>query len=81
MTVKIKLFALARQLAETGELSLELPEGATVDEVRSALVGRVPGLAPLASHLFIAVNGELAGNGTPVGADSEVACFPPVSGG
>jgi molybdopterin converting factor small subunit len=81
MTVKVKLFALARQLADAGELTVELPDGGTVADLRSALVSKVPGLTPLASHLFIAVDGELAHNEARVTPQSELACFPPVSGG
>lgn len=81
MKVNVKLFALARQLAETGELALDLPEHATAGDVRAALIARVPSLAPLGPHLFISVDGELAANGSPVRPDSELACFPPVSGG
>lgn len=81
MKVNVKLFAAARQFAGADEISLEVDAGATVADLRKALVTAIPELEPLAAQMRYAVNSEYA-NGDRALADSdEVACIPPVSGG
>ena len=81
MKLSVKLFARAKDLAGAGQVVLELPESATVADVRRALTSAHPALAPLASSLLIAVGTDYAGDQQAIPADSDVACFPPVSGG
>lgn len=79
--VRIRLFAVQRELAGARELTLALPAGSTVDDAWRALVARHPVLAPGRSSVRFAVNGEYAGPDAPLAADDEVAIIPPVSGG
>jgi molybdopterin converting factor subunit 1 len=81
MTVRVKLFAVARQLAGAPTVELQVAETVTVGDVRRALVERVPALAALAAHLAFAVNAEYAPDSAAVPPNAEVACIPPVSGG
>jgi len=81
MTITVKLFALARDLAGVGEVSLELPPACRVGDLKRQLSSRFPGLSPLASRLLVAVGNDYAGDDTLLEAGKEVACFPPVSGG
>ena len=81
MNLAVKLFARAKDLAGAGQVTLELPEPATVADVRAALTRVYPALGPLASSLLIAVGTDYANDQQPVTAHSELACFPPVSGG
>ncbi|MBX7073309.1 MAG: MoaD/ThiS family protein [Pirellulales bacterium] len=81
MIVHVKLFAVARQLAGSDLLPLEVPAAATVADVRAALAQAVPPLASLLGNMFIAVNADYARDDCPVGPDSDIACIPPVSGG
>jgi molybdopterin converting factor subunit 1 len=81
LTVQLRLFAVAKDLVGQEWLELELPEGATVRDLRQALVGAVPAIARLAPHLMFAINTQYAGDTTPITAGAEVACIPPVSGG
>ena len=81
MKVHVRLFALARQRAGRPEVVIELPEPATVADLKRLLTETLPELAPLASSLMIAVDSEYAGDDQVVGAGSEVAVIPPVSGG
>ncbi len=60
------------------------PEVGTVAELLDWLKTRGPGYAEALediSALRVAVNQEYARPGDPVGADDEVALFPPVTGG
>ena len=47
MTTRVRLFARARDLAGAEALSVELPPGATVADLRRKLAGAVPALAGL----------------------------------
>tara|TARA_B100000029_G_scaffold161389_3_gene157355 strand:- start:508 stop:753 length:246 start_codon:yes stop_codon:yes gene_type:complete len=77
----VQLFARARDLAESPQVTIDLDEPASVSDVRTALASAVPELAPLADRLLIAVGTDYADDGTPVTHSDLVACFPPVSGG
>ena len=81
MKVHVRLFALARQRAGRPEVVVELPEPATVADLKRSLVEALPELAPLASSLMIAVDSEYAGDDQVVAPGSEIAVIPPVSGG
>ncbi len=81
MIVRIRLFARARDLAGTDTLTVELPVGATVQQLRRRLAEASPALANLLPRCALAVNDEFADNDLTVPADAEVALLPPVSGG
>jgi molybdopterin converting factor subunit 1 len=81
MTVRVRLFARARDLAAADAVSVDLPAGATVAELRRRLGDTQPALGPLLAKSAVAVNEEFAGDDTVVPAGAEVALLPPVSGG
>lgn len=81
MQVNVKLFAVAKQRAGAGQVTVELPEVATVADLKRALVETFPALAPLVPNLMIAVDAEYAGDDRQITPGSEVAAIPPVSGG
>jgi MoaE-MoaD fusion protein len=79
--VRVRLFAVQRELAGTREVALELADGADVEAVWAALAERFPVLAPGRSSMRFARNGEYADPTTAVHDGDEVAMIPPVSGG
>jgi len=81
MILSIKLFAVAKQAAGRDIVSLELPEPATVADLRVALVAAIPALAPAVRHLKFAVDAEYAADDRALTSTDEIACIPPVSGG
>lgn len=81
MRIEVRLFARARDLAGSATISLELPQQATVGDLRTALLRDRPALKPLAPHLFVAVGTDYAPDSLVLAPGAEVACFPPVSGG
>ncbi len=78
---RVRLFAAARALAGAGEISVELPPGATVADLRRALGLVEPRLAPLAAVAMIAVDEEYAPEGMSLTPPARLALIPPVSGG
>jgi molybdopterin synthase sulfur carrier subunit len=81
VNVRVRLFALARQLAHSDVIVLSLPESATVRDIRECLARTCPALAGLVPQMLIAIDSEYCDEATSVTAKSEVACIPPVSGG
>lgn len=81
MDISVQLFAVARDLAHCKSLTLSMPEGATVSQLREQLFVRFPELAPFAESLQVAVDQQYASDATLLAADQEVAIIPPVSGG
>ncbi|MDS0283376.1 ubiquitin-like small modifier protein 1 [Haloarcula onubensis] len=88
-----KLFAHLRDAAGGDSVSVDVDPDATVEEALAALVEAEPALraelfedGALADHIRLLVDGEDAfaareGLETEVRADTELALFPPVSGG
>jgi molybdopterin converting factor subunit 1 len=81
MIVRVKLFALAAQLAATDKIELSIETGQTVGDLRQVLAKKCPALVPLMPHLMFAINSDYAGDHTPIPEGTEIACIPPVSGG
>jgi molybdopterin synthase catalytic subunit/molybdopterin synthase sulfur carrier subunit len=81
MKVSVKLFAVAKQWAETDSVELDLPADARVADLRKSLVCCLPRLEQFGPHLRFAVNSEYANEETTIPASAEIACIPPVSGG
>ena len=81
ITVRVRLFAVQRELAGTRSVSIDLPDGADVEAVWSALVTSYPVLAPGRASLRFARNGDYADPSTILADGDEVAMIPPVSGG
>ncbi len=81
MTVRVRLFAVARELAGRDELTVELAGGHTVADVRRALAETAPALERVLGHSLVSVNAQYATDATPVDVHSDIALIPPVSGG
>jgi molybdopterin converting factor subunit 1 len=81
MRVRVKLFAVARQRAGRESVEVEIPAGATVRQLRGAMLEQVPALAEVIPHVRLAVNSQYAADGMMIPAGAEVAVIPPVSGG
>lgn len=81
MNVTVLLFAQARERAGTARLNLELPDGSRVADALAILERRLPALGALATHLAVAVNGQVSPPAAPIPPGAELALLPPVSGG
>jgi MoaE-MoaD fusion protein len=74
--IRVRLFAGLRERAGTGELELELPDGALVADALERMRELTDGLP-----VVMAVNHEYADPGAALESGDEVALIPPVSGG
>ena len=76
MQVTVRLFAMLRERAGASEMTLELPDGASVGDALAELHGLAQGLP-----LVMAVNREYADPARVLDPGDELALIPPVSGG
>jgi molybdopterin converting factor subunit 1 len=81
MKVRVKLFAVAKELAGSEEISVDLPTVAVVGDVRRAVVAAYPAIERILPHVVWAVDAEYADDTDTVNEHSDVALIPPVSGG
>jgi molybdopterin synthase catalytic subunit len=81
LRVRVRLFAIQRELAGTREVLLDLADGSTVGDAWDAVAARYPVLAPGRPSVRFARNGDYAEPATPLEDGDEVAFIPPVSGG
>jgi sulfur-carrier protein len=81
MKVEVRLFARARDAAGADRVTVHLPAEARVGDLRAALAAGYPELAPFAKNLLVAVGNDYAADQAVLSEHSEIACFPPVSGG
>ena len=79
--VRVRLFAIQRELVGAREVALELAPGATIEAAWAALVERHPVLAPGRPAVRFARNREYADAETALADGDELAVIPPVSGG
>ena len=81
MKVRVRLFAVAKQVAGRESVEIDLPEGASIAQLRDQLGARVPPLAGIVGQMMFAVDVQYANDQTPIPPGADVACIPPVSGG
>jgi molybdopterin converting factor small subunit len=81
MKVRVRLFAVAKQVAGRDSVELDLPEGATIAQLRDLLGNQVPSLSAIITQVMFAVGTQYANDRTRIPPGADVACIPPVSGG
>lgn len=81
MRINIRLFARLRDIAGTGEIARQVPDGATVRTAWDGLIREFPALDAYRDSISAAVNADYSRMDAPLGEGDEVAFLPPVSGG
>lgn len=81
MRVEVHCFAVLRQRLGSAVCHLELPDGATVADLKAGLQQSFPSIASLVPAVLVAVNDGYASDETLIPEGAEVALIPPVSGG
>ena len=80
MDIKLLAFGIAKEIVKQQDQGLEIPEGTTVQSLKSHLIQLYPDFSALAS-LKLAVNGAYVTDEFLISEGDEVAIIPPVSGG
>lgn len=79
--IKVLLFATLREYVGVNTLEMEVPIGTTVGELKAAMVKNYPRLARVQQTMMAAIDRVYASDEQVLPQDSEIAFFPPVSGG
>jgi len=79
--VKVRLFAGLREAVGARELTIELPEGASVAQLKAHFSSAYPAVAPMLERSVCAIDDEYVATDERVREGAEVAFIPPVSGG
>ena len=81
MIVHIRLFAAAKDAIDSDRISLEIADGATIDDLKRELSSKHPELAAITGHSLFAIDNEYVSGNHILNDQVTVACIPPVSGG
>jgi molybdopterin synthase catalytic subunit len=79
--VRLLFFASLKDIVGSRQLDLDVPSGATVNDLWDQLESRYPALQRYRPIVLTSVNEEYVDRSAPVADGDEVALFPPVSGG
>jgi molybdopterin converting factor subunit 1 len=79
--VKVLFFGRLKEIVGRSEESVDLAEGAPIEELFARYGARHPELARFRASLVASRNQEFAAWSTPLHSGDEVAFLPPVSGG
>lgn len=80
-TVHVLLFDVLRRSVGAGEVTVEVPDGATGADLLAALAAEHPSVADHRPVIRLAVNRRYAPAETVIAPGDEVALITPVSGG
>jgi molybdopterin synthase catalytic subunit len=80
-TVRVRLFAGLKETIGERSIRLELPDGATVGDLRTVMVREYPLVKAILPTTVCAVDEEYVGDDRVLTAADDVALIPPVSGG
>ena len=81
MKVRVKLFAAAKEFAGSDEVTVDVPNAATIADLRQAIVVAFPALQKIVPHSLWAIGSEYVPDQTTLNEHSDIALIPPVSGG
>ena len=81
MQVKLLFFASLKDIVGARQLDVEVPSGATINDLWDHLETKFPPLQRYRSIVLTSVNEEYVDRAATVADGDEIALFPPVSGG
>lgn len=79
--VRVRFFAVLRDLVASDGITIELPEGARAMDALDRLIEVHPSLGAWRTRVAMAVNQEYAAPDQALHDSDELALIPPVSGG
>ncbi len=79
--ITVTFFAALREIAGTPRITLEIPEGTTVGQLKQMLLERYPDLAPSFHNIVTSINDITAEDEETIPDRAHVALFHPIAGG
>ena len=81
MNVPVQFYAQLRDLAGISEVELEMPPGATVNELLESIYHRTPALRTHDKSILIGAGVEFVDRSYVIKAGETISIMPPVQGG
>lgn len=81
MQIRVRLFAILRDRAGMGEMTIQMAQGASVSSAITSIGEQTPAIRDLLSRAAFAVNREYVKADHVLKDGDELALIPPVSGG
>lgn len=81
MKISVLLFAHLKEMVGSDKVELELEEGSVGSDILDRLEELYPEIKKQRGFMMLSLNNEYMAKTDPVVAGSEIAVFPPVSGG
>ena len=81
MKVKVKCFAMCREITGSDEITLELPASASLAQFWDKMTASYPELEKYQTHSRVALNMEYVTTEASLKEGDELCIIPPVSGG
>ena len=81
MKSKIIFFAKLKDIVGKTEMEFDLREGSKVADLKSEVLQKFPNLQEYVDIMIVSINQNFAFDDDPIPENSEIALFPPVSGG
>jgi molybdopterin converting factor small subunit len=79
--LKVRLFAILRDVVGEGEITIALPSGVTVSYLETEILKKYPQLKSFSNKFVTSVNCKVTSGDTIITPTDEIALLPPVSGG
>jgi molybdopterin converting factor subunit 1 len=79
--IKVRLFAILREMVGETEITLTLPTGITVSYLNNEILKKYPQLKSFSNKFVTSVNCKVTSGDTIITSKDEIALLPPVSGG
>lgn len=79
--IKVKLFAILRELVGEREIIITVPTGTTVNKLNNEILKKYPQLKSFSNKFVTSVNCKVTSGDTIISSKDEIALLPPVSGG
>jgi molybdopterin converting factor subunit 1 len=79
--LKIRLFAILRDVVGEKEISISVPSGIKVRYLNNEILKKYPQLSSFSNKFVISVNFKVTSGDTIITSSDEIALLPPVSGG
>ena len=79
--LKVRLFAILRDVVGEGEITIAVPSGVTVSYLETEILKKYPQLKSFSNKFVTSVNCKVTSGDTIITSRDEIALLPPVSGG
>ena len=81
MRITAQFFSQLKEIADTDELALDLPDGSTAADLLAHLYERFPKLEKWDASILVGIGVDFVGRDHVVRPNDRIAIMPPVQGG